>query len=199
MIRFGDISREKDVLGRIIDESARLPHQVFKQTFFSLHVIEFDVLFSMEFFRNVQKLATATGSETLILGVLQPDPEAYYHAHFGVLPFFRLNGSDSPHDYLAALHAAPGGSEADAIAHHSDVVVIYPEPTHWLIYGDRGLEIALVVAITEEAAAAIPLHPPARLFEMNEALAELLPSAFRGGTVPLDIQTALIANYGVPR
>lgn len=188
--------RQLAIIDRLVDRAAVLPAQVFRAPMASFHVIEFDVLLARHVFARLQRLAAAAGSEAFNLGVLEPDPQSYFHAHFGKYPFLRFTATDSADRFIEALNEDPGDSPADAIATNSDVVVVYPDSAQWLIYGDRRLEIAIVAAADAAAAAAIEADPPARLFHAADAVT-LLEPLFRG-SVPPDIASALIQNYGSP-
>lgn len=115
-----------------------------------IKLLEFDYLLLAEFFRSLRAIMEERRLE-VTLAVLDPDPEEYYYHHFKHYPFVRIFPDDTEQDYLGMLLDGPSESPADAIGINSNVIVIYPPAMDWLIYGDRGLEIAIAAAFKEES------------------------------------------------
>jgi len=179
----------------LIDRNARLPGMVFHQRPHSFRIIEFDELWSSDFFRRAREMTKANGDECFTLAVLQPDPERYFYNQFCEYPFFRFALDDVEQHYVDAINEDPGNSPADAVAHNADVVFVYPERVGWAIYGDRDLEVAVVATMNERALEVLTsIYPRERLHSAASAIARLLVPLY-GGAIPEDMQQRFIANY----
>jgi hypothetical protein len=190
-----DFETELQKIDRIVDRSAALPDQVFVTRPVAFHIIDFDQLWSEEFFDDAQRLTKRAGDESFTFVVLRPDPDNYYHAEFGKFPLVRFSNADPAQGYLDELHQDPGDSPADAIAYNSEVVLVFPASARWAIYGDRNLEIAIVGVMDREIEAAIRTTAQSlRLFTATEAVTELLRPVYRGA-VPEDVKRSLVRNY----
>lgn len=190
-----DFEFELQKINRLIGRSATLPDQVFVTAPVAFHIVDFDQVWSEEFFVDAQRLTRRAGDASLTLAVLRPDPDHYYHAHFGKFPVLRFSTSDSAQRYIDELHQDPGDSPADAIAYNSEVVLVYPASVRWAIYGDRDLEIAVIAVMDKEIEAAIGTTAQSlRLFTPAEAVIELLGPVYRGA-VPEDVKRSLVRNY----
>jgi hypothetical protein len=183
-------------IDRIIDRQAELPHQVFRSKPAGVRFIDFDELWSDEFFEVLKRLTAAVGGSRVGLAVLKPDPMDYYHAHFHKFPFLEFEVSSATGSaYLEALHEDPGDSPADAIVHNSDVLVIFPENMRWLLYGDRALEVGVIGAMDDDALQKVDsTYPQKRLFSASSVIDQILPTVFRG-TVPAEVRAQLLRNY----
>ena len=190
-----EFDSEMRKIDELVDRNATLPEQVFRPKASAFYVIDFDQLWSEEFFSDTQRLTVKAGDTVFTFAVLNPDPDSYYYAAFGKFPFLRFTNRDAADSYVTALHDDPGGSPADAIAYNSDVIVIYPRSQRWVIYGDRNLEIGIVAAIDDEMATAIcATSQSLKFFTPAEAVRELLPPVYRG-IVPAEVRKSLIENY----
>lgn len=190
-----DFEFELQNINRLVDRTAALPDQVFVTRPVAFHVIAFDQFWSEEFFVDAQRLTKRAGDASFTLAVLRPDPDHYYHAHFGKFPVLLFSNSDPAQRYIDELHRDPGDSPADAIAYHAEVVLVYPASTRWAMYGDRDLEIAIVAVMDEEMEAAIRTTAQSlTLFTPTEALTELLGPVY-GGAVPEAVKHSLVRNY----
>ncbi|HEX8170567.1 MAG TPA: hypothetical protein VF824_08505 [Thermoanaerobaculia bacterium] len=191
----GDFENELQKIDRSIDRRAALPDQVFVTRPVAFHVVDFDQFWSEEFFGDAQRLTRRAGDDSFTFAVLRPDPDSYYHAHFGKFPMLRFSDADPAHRYIEELHRDPGGSPADAIAFNSEVVLLYPPSRRWAMYGDRNLEIAVVAVMDEEIEAGIRQTTHSlRLFTPTEAATELLSAVYRGA-VPEEVKRSLVRNY----
>lgn len=179
----------------LIDRSAALPDQVFRTRAAAYYVIDFDQLWSEEFFSDVQGMTARAGDASFTFAVLKPDPDGYYHASFGKFPLLQFTKEDAADRYVRAIQQDPGDSPADAIAYNSEVILIYPPSGRWAIYGDRNLEIGILAVMDDELAASIPATSGSiTLFTPAEAVEQLLPPVYRG-MVPDDVKTSLVRNY----
>jgi hypothetical protein len=190
-----DFDRELRRIDALIDRGAALPDQVFRATVAAYYVIDFDQLWSEEFFCDMQRLTVRAGDASFTFAVMKPDPDDYYYASFGKFPVLQFTTEEGADRYIAAIHDDPGKSPADAIAYNSEVIIIYPRSMRWAIYCDRNLEIGILAVMDEDLAAAIPVTPQSMtLFTPTEAVAQLLPPVFRG-VVPAALKASLVYNY----
>jgi hypothetical protein len=187
--------REMQAIDRLVDRSTTLPDQVFRRRASAFHVIDFDQVWSQDFFRDAQRLTTRAGDVSFTFAVLRPDPDNYYHAHFGKFPLLRFTDVDAVQCFIDEVHEDPGDSPADAIAYKSEAILIYPRSERWAIYGDRDVEIGIVAVMDDEMASTIRATAQSlRLFTPIEAVTQLLPPVYRG-VVPEDVKRSLVQNY----
>jgi hypothetical protein len=190
-----DFDREMRRIEVLIDRSAALPDQVFRPTVAAYYVIDFDQLWSEEFFCDVQRMTARAGDASFTIAVMKPDPDDYYYASFGKFPLLQFTNEEAAGRYVTAIHEDPGESPADAIAYNSEVIIIYPPSGRWAIYGDRNLEIGIFAVMDEDLAASIHATTESvKLFTPTEAVAQLLPPVYRG-IVPDEVKTLLVRNY----
>jgi hypothetical protein len=180
----------------LIDRTRRLPEQVFRRRPYAFRVIDFDEIWTVEFFHCVQSLTRAIGDGRFVVGVIRPDPRDYYFSHFRRYPFIRFSINDTNEGFIRAINEDPGESPADAIAHNSDVVVVHPDQQmNWMVYGDRDLEIGIVAAMSESSLKMITaIFPRERLHSANSAVKQLLSPVY-GGAVPEEVTRAFVNNY----
>jgi hypothetical protein len=190
-----DFEREMQFVDRLVDRSATLPEQVFRRRASAFHVIDFDQVWSEDFFRDAQRLTKRSGDASFTFAVLRPDPDKYFHAHFGKFPVLRFTDADPGQRFIDEVHEDPGDSPADAIAYNSEALLVYPPSERWMIYGDRNVEIGIVAVMDDEMEAAIRATARSlRLFTPMEAVTQLLSPVYRGD-VPDDVKSALVRNY----
>jgi hypothetical protein len=87
-----------------------------------------------EFAGLVQALLTLSEDSAAHYMVLDPDPVAYFHRHFGKYPILSLWKGDTAETYLALLNEDPGGSKADAVGTNCYEWVILPESHSWFVH-----------------------------------------------------------------
>jgi hypothetical protein len=190
-----DFERETQAIDRLVDRSTTLPDQVFRRRASAFHVIDFDQVWSENFFRDAQRLTARAGDVSFTFAVLRPDPENYYHAHFGKFPLLRFTDVDSVQRFIDEVHEDPGDSAADAIAYNSEAILVYPASERWAIYGDRDVEIGIVAAMDDEMEEAIRATAQSlRLFTPIEAITQLLPPVYHG-VIPETVKRSLVRNY----
>ena len=197
--RRSDFERELQKIDQLVDRSAVLPDQVFVRRPSAFHIIDFDQMWSEDFFQDIQRLAKRAGDASFTFAVLRPDPDTYYHAEFGKFPVLRFSDVDPAQRYIDELHMDPGDSPADAIAYHAEVILVYPTSERWAIYGDRDLELGIVAVMDDEIEATLrTIAHSLRLFTPTEAVTELLSPVY-GGAVPEDVKLSLVQNYNAGR
>jgi hypothetical protein len=142
------ISVEKDYepivtsVKKILDQTKTLPENVFRQAFKFFLFITFDELFMPLFFNHIKRYLLEAAENGFWLTVIDPDP-SYFWSHFDFFGSIEFSSSDSEDDYLAALNNYPKESIADALAHNSNLLMIFSPTSKWAIYGDRGSGIAI--------------------------------------------------------
>src|SRR5437660_12852177 len=92
----------------LIDRNVSLPGVIFRRHPHSFRIIDFDEMWSADFFRRVARITKADGDESFTLAVLQPDPESYYYSHFRKYPFFTFTVHDTEQSYVNAINEDPG-------------------------------------------------------------------------------------------
>ncbi len=187
-----DFERETQAIDRLVDPSATLPNQVFRRRASAFHVIDFDQVWSEDFFRDAQRLTTSAGDSSFIFAVLRPDADNYYHAHFGKFSLLRFTDVDPVQRFIDEVHEDPGDSPADAIAYNSEAILVYSASECWAIYGDQDVGIGIVAVMDDEMEEAIRTTAQSlRLFTPIEALTTLLPPVYHG-VVPEDVKRSLV-------
>ena len=107
-------------------------------------LVDFEEIFSPAFFRAACGAATDLRQNAILLGVVEPDPERYFHREFGSTAWYEFScRDDGGDDYRRASHLGPGGSPADAVAFRGESVVVFASDLRWLVLGDRGAEVAM--------------------------------------------------------
>jgi hypothetical protein len=190
-----DFEHEMRRIDELIDRSATLPAQVFCTRVAAYYIIDFDQLWSEEFFVAMQRMTERVGDASFTFAVMKPDPADYYYACFGKFPLLQFTVDDAADRYIGAIHEDPGESPADAIAYNSEVIIIYPPSGRWAIYGDRNLEIGIFAVMDEALAASVhSTTGSVKLFTATEAVTQLLPPVYRG-VVPDEVKKSLVRNY----
>jgi hypothetical protein len=131
-------------LQSLAETSHRLPERIFRGGYSRFQFIEFDRTMSESFWNFLQPLAVASGGSVLNAVILEPDPIAYFAREFGVFGGIQLSTADSASDYYDALAAVPQSSPADAFIYNSRVVAWFPDSGQWLLWGERGIGIAVL-------------------------------------------------------
>jgi hypothetical protein len=167
---------------------AGLPSQVFRPGFSSFAFEEFDWTLSDTFWPSVQGLAKAEGDDSILVAVLNPNPETYFKKEFGYYNWLCIPTSQPEEVYLQLINSHPDGSEADSIRANSDKVVWISNSCNWAIWGERELDTCVL-------ATRVPL-PSDSWRSTAWALKSCLPNAFKGRVVPPEFATKLRRNFG---
>jgi len=134
---------------KILDKTKVLPEKVFNQALRYFLFITFDELFMPLFFNHIKRYLLEIDESSFWLTAIEPDPKLYFRLHFnfwGAIEFF---SSDTEDDYLAAVNNYPEDSPADALAHNSNLLMVFSSTNRWAIYGDRETDIA-ICAFTDQ-------------------------------------------------
>lgn len=174
----------------------RLPEQVFRAPAREYRFLEFGETMREPFWSLLRALAAASGDPEVVVAVLEPDAEHYFHHHFGFFAAARLPATAAAGEYLDLFRAEPPGSPADALMHHGDVIAFASPSGAWLAWAEREMEVA-VVALRDAAAVEAADRHAAGIgwLSVDEALHEVVALAFDAQTVPAELADALRANY----
>ena len=128
---------------RIFNLERDLPNQIFKKPY-KFYLIDFDYIYSSNFFNIAQKIMKNFNEEKFFLMVIDPDPEEYFYKNFGKFSLIEASDNDSSEDYLKILDADPGDSPADSILSNSFKMVIYGDSLQWALLADRENELSIL-------------------------------------------------------
>lgn len=133
---------------KIVDEcfytKNELPNQVFKKDYSNFLFEEDYLTMCPEFWNIIKKIAEKTNDDTLILGVLDPDPITYYYKNFGYFNWVELSIDIDEAYYEDIFDIHPEGYEVDCIRHYSVTIAIVPTSKKWAIWVDRDFEICII-------------------------------------------------------
>lgn len=190
-------SQCQSTIDSLIMREKRLPDQVFKKPLSHFAFINSDDIFHAEdFFRGMQSFLAGLGESRWFLAVIDPDPVGYFFRHFGKYPIIEISAGDTADDYQNMLRDDPGNSPADAIASNSTIILLYSDSGRWAIYGDRDYELAVIsFAEMHFLELFISVYDRNWVFNVDEAIENILEGVYRHKGVPLDIRNQLINNY----
>lgn len=171
----------------------RLPDQVFKATYRNYAFAEFDAAMSAEFWPVIQELLRIANAESILIAVLEPDPETYFFKQFGGYNFVELDKRASPTDYWNALESGPDGSPADAILYNSEVVVWVPASNDWVIWGQRDCGVCVLGTNMDGDSSGIVSNEIWN--SVDNAIADLLPAYFHDRKIPQHFVLRLRSSY----
>lgn len=110
-----------------------LPGRVFHRDFRWFAFEEFDWAMSGAFWPIMQELAQASGDISLLMAVLDPEPEGYFKKEFGYYNWVNIPISASRDDYWELLSDHPESSPADSFLANSEKVIWLPRSAKWAI------------------------------------------------------------------
>ena len=84
-----------------------------------------------------------SGDPHVTLAALEPDPEHYFHHHFGKFGIVDIPRSSSAQDYRDLLSSGPG-PEPDTLMLNWQVLVWFPPSLQWLIWAERDVEMTVL-------------------------------------------------------
>lgn len=87
---------------------------------YSAFCFEFVSFLRDGFFSFLRELAAMSSEDHFYLVVLDPDPEKYFHKHFGVYPALSFSINDSESNYFELMSREMLGSPADALNHNTN-------------------------------------------------------------------------------
>ena len=167
----------------------QLPAQVFSEKFKCFGFEEFDWAMSVDFWPALQNLMRKSRDESLLIGVLEPNPVDYYKKEFACYNWAIISSTSTAEEYWTLLNHHPEESPADSILSNSERVVWAAQSGAWAVWGERSLEICVL------ACADITLAGFASWHDVDWVLRNILPDCFRDGVVPADFTKQLRDHY----
>lgn len=169
-----------------------LPEQVFATGYHRFLFEEFDWCMTPDFWPCLQNLASVSGDPTVLLAVLDPDPENYFFRTFGRFSWADLPTSLSASDYWDVLNVAPDSSPADAVLFNSFTVVWMPPSGDWAIWGQRRFGVCILGVRTVGVLDALS-HGTWQTVDQDLNL--IIDNGFWSRPVPPDYSERLLLNY----
>lgn len=180
-------------VGSVFHVSERLPRQVFRGQFDNFRFAEFDWVMSADFWKSIQELPSGSCDESILIGVLDPDPVEYFFKEFGAFNFLEISKNAPSDEYWRAIGSAPASSPADAMLFNSEVVVWLPSSLRWAIWGQRDMGVCVMAQSKLCNGAGMPCGRD--WIPVTDILDGLVGSRFRGGKVPTEVSVRLLSNY----
>lgn len=90
-------------------------------------------------------LALQNNDQKIYFYALEPNPKRYFYQNFKKYPLIEFNRKRIEKEYFSAINQDPGGSSADALACHSEKILIFPPSINWYVYGQYDIELAKLV------------------------------------------------------
>lgn len=144
-----DIFRiRKSIVDYILKKNVDFPSQIFKKEYKYFKFIDFDEIFSKDFYNYFSNYAKELGIDWFTFYTLDPNPEDYFYKFFkkfSVIDFKVNEGHDS---FLSKLHDSPNEepNSPDALIFNSNKILLFCENLDLFIYGNRDEELAIVVS-----------------------------------------------------
>lgn len=176
-------------LKRLFHVNASLPEQVFASGFNRFAFEEFDWAMSDSFWPAIQELAASSQDSSLLMAVLDPDPEGYYMKEFGYYNWARVPVAVSSEDYWALLEEYPDASPADSFLVNSEKIIWLPQSANWAVWGQRSYGVC-VLGCRE--------HLPVDSWHTVEWALDYMANCFQNRIVPSDFAAKLRLNFGAP-
>jgi hypothetical protein len=183
-------------IGNVLNKTADLPANVFQKKFKYFLFVTFDELFTGLFFNHLKKYLMNMDEKFFIFSSVDPDPESYFAFHFDFFGAIEFATSDSEDDYLFALNHYPDGSPADALAHHSDSLLIFSVDGRFAIYGSRDADIAICAFPDRMQMKAFKRTYGNDLLADASAAAEYAYDPFYSASDRADLVNEFCRNYG---
>lgn len=164
-----------------------LPERVFHEDFRWFAFEEFDWAMSGEFWLVIQELTQASGDTSLLMAVLDPEPEGYFKKEFGYYNWANISVSASRDDYWELLNAHPESSPADSFLANSEKVIWLPHSAKWAIWGERSYGVCVLAA--HECMQIGSWH------DVDWALKNYFPNSFKNCVVPAEFAASLRLHF----
>lgn len=178
----------------LFNVNERLPELVFNKSFIHFLCEESYFALSGKFWETIQQLSQLSNDDTIIVGLLDPDPVAYFFKEFGFYNWFKFATNITPSMYEEAIHQVPKGSPADAITYNSEIIVWAPLSKKWAIWFERGYDICILGFADKNC-----MLPAAELQgnwgSPQEGLEQLIALNFKHQQVPQEVADVFLANY----
>ncbi len=188
-------AKVEDAVRGVFQVGRLLPEYVFKKRYAFALLANFDYVFGKGVLDIVRDNRFCRPANSILMSVLDPEPIAYFHTHFGRINSFHFSAGISDQEYKKLRWLNPG-NEVDAIQFNSETVVWIPDNGRWAIWGERSREIA-VIGFDDPGQAEFLLNEDGYWIDAETAITEDFARApYRDGKAPEDFARALIENYG---
>ena len=174
---------------KVFHYNATLPDQVFREDFKFFAFEEWEVMFGDEFWPVIQKLAEASGDDSVLIGVFDADPSTFWRKHFGHYGWANVPVSISSCRFSELLNEDPTEeSPPGGLQLYGHKVILIPQSAKWAIWGERRWE-TWIVGFQGDI-------PTTFLHGIRWATDVYLRYCFENDTVPPDFKEKLWSNYG---
>jgi len=184
----------KEIVDGIFYATRLLPNYVFKKRYRFTLIANCDHIISENLISILHDRRFCRPTDNILLSVLDPDPIAYFHKHFGKINSIRFKAGISEEDYGHLRWLDPGNA-TDAIQFNTNNLVWIPDNGRWAIWGERDREIA-VIGFDDPAQADFLLNEVGYWIDAETALDHFASAPYRDHKAPEDFARPLIANYG---
>lgn len=182
---------------KVIDRSIKLPEKVFRENIEDFLFIDFDRIFTEEFFNKINKFIVNTSESRWYFAVLYPDPQDVFYKYFGKYSVFEINTNDKYEDYWHIVGEEPIEEPFEAIFYEGRKIIMFSDSSNWGIYVDRDFELGVVgfssKNLTKEF---VNVFDKENAFVLNEAILNFLVPAYGSlHLIPEKIRKKLANNY----
>jgi len=132
------------LVGSIVDLDARLPSSPFKKSWLLGGFDETDWAISGPFWPELQKLASQSEDDIIILAVLDPDQLSSFHQEFGYYKWATIPTTATENDYWKIIDATPNEENCDSVLIGGGVIVLTVPSGKWAIWCERECEIMVL-------------------------------------------------------
>lgn len=138
----------KSCVDNILKKKVDLPNQIFKKKYKYFKFLDFDEIFSKDFYYYFSNYVKGLGINYFTYYTLKPDPEDYFFKFFKKFSVIDFNINDEHEFFLSRLHDSPDEelNSPDALIFNSSKVLLFCENLDLFIYGNRDEELAIVVS-----------------------------------------------------
>lgn len=130
-------------VSEIINESKKIPENIYKEKFSYFLFLTFDEIFTSSFFNSLIKYIKGTGRSGFWVFCIDPDPELYYGSNFDFFGAIDFSADDTASEYILGINNYPENSLADALSSNGNALLYSSLDANWSIYADRDFDIAI--------------------------------------------------------
>jgi len=171
---------------------SRLPERVFRADYGRVHFLDFDSFSSDAFWAILRQLMNESSDQFVTLAALDPDPEHYFHNHFGKFGVVDIPLTSSAKDYRDLLSSGPG-PVSDTLITNCYVLAWFPPSLQWVVWAERAPEI-MVLALSNSCAGTVEILLECPL-TIEDAL-DISSPAWRDRGARAQFARKLVENYG---
>lgn len=138
-----DYEKIHSIVSEIINESKKIPENIYKEKFSYFLFLTFDEIFTSSFFNSLVKYVKGTGRSGFLVVCMDPDPELYYGSNFDFFGAIDFSADDTVSEYISGINNYPENSVADALSSNGNALLYSSVDAGWSIYADRDCDIAI--------------------------------------------------------